>query len=209
MGKQKHFKVKGFLNFLYESEIHAVPKTCEKWISIVRESMRKYKYFKFIGFLNISVGSSLIYNTNARHEQTSATRATQMQHEWHECNTSETGATRLQHKCNTSATWMTRVQHEWYMNDTSVTRVLHERHECGTSEKFDFDNETSKNIFSYPYIYYMASERLQREKQFHSKNQLLEMPPFYAKMRLKSAPQILNFLMAKAISKSCIVGCCC
>ena len=77
MGKQKHFKVKGFLNFLYESEIHAVPKTCEKW----RKSMGKYKYFKYIGFLNISVGSSLIYNTSARHEQTSATRATQMQYE--------------------------------------------------------------------------------------------------------------------------------
>ena len=60
MGKQKHFKVKGFLNFLYESKIHAVPKTCEKWISIVRKSMGKYKYLEVIGFLNISVGSSLI-----------------------------------------------------------------------------------------------------------------------------------------------------
>ena len=49
----------------------------------------------------------------------------------------------------------------------------------------------------------MAKERLQGEEQFHSKDYLLEMPRFHAKMRLKSAPQKLNFLMAKAISKSC------
>ena len=53
----------------------------------------------------------------------------------------------------------------------------------------------------------MASERLQGEKQFHSKNYLLEMPRFHAKMRLKSAPQKLNFLVAKAISKSCTLDC--
>ena len=48
----------------------------------------------------------------------------------------------------------------------------------------------------------MASERLQAEEQFHSKNYHLEMPRSHAKMRLKSAPQKLNFLMAKDISKS-------
>ena len=48
----------------------------------------------------------------------------------------------------------------------------------------------------------MASERLQGEEQFHSKNYLSEMPWFYAKMRLKSATQKLNFLITKAISKS-------
>ena len=66
---------------------------------------------------------------------------------------------------------------------------------------FDFDNNTSKTIFSHPYNYYMVSERLQGEKQFHSKNYRLEMPRFHPKLRLKSPPQILNFLMAKAISK--------
>ena len=45
----------------------------------------------------------------------------------------------------------------------------------------------------------MASERLQGEKQFHSKNYLLEMSRFHAKMRLKSAPQKLNFLVVKAM----------
>ena len=47
----------------------------------------------------------------------------------------------------------------------------------------------------------MASERLQGEERFHSKNYLLKMPHSHAKMGLKSAPKKLNFLMAKAISK--------
>ena len=90
--------------------------------------------------------------------------------------TSETRATPLR----TSAT---RVQHKCYTNDTSAKQA----------EKFDFDNDTSKNIISHPYIYYMASERLQGEQQFNSKNYLLEMPRFHSKMRLKNAPQKLNF----------------
>ena len=55
----------------------------------------------------------------------------------------------------------------------------------------------------------MASERLQGEEQFHSSNCLLEMPYFHAKMRLKSAPQKLDFLMTKPISKSCTLDCSC
>ena len=51
-------------------------------------------------------------------------------------------------------------QHECYMKDTSATRV----------KSFDFDNDTSKNIFSHPYISYRANERLQGEKQFHSRS---------------------------------------
>ena len=76
-------------------------------------------------------------------------------------------------------------------------------------KNFDFDNDTGKNIFSHPYIHYVASERLQGEEQFHIKNYLLEMTRFHAKMRLKSAQQKLNFLMAKDISKSCILDCSC
>ena len=103
-----------------------------------------------------------------------------MRHERHEYNTSATLATRLRRKCNTSA-----------------TRV----------EKIDFDNGTGKNTFSQPYIYYMARERLQEEEQFHTKNYLLEMSRFHTKMRLKSAPQKLDFLIAKAISNSCTLDC--
>ena len=50
------------------------------------------------------------------------------------------------------------------------------------------DNDTNKNLFSHPYIYYMASERLQGEEQFDSKNYLLGMPRSHVKMRLKNAP---------------------
>ena len=46
----------------------------------------------------------------------------------------------------------------------------------------------------------MASKTLQGKEQFHSKNYLLEMSRFHAKMRLKKAPQKLNFLMEKAIN---------
>ena len=102
----------------------------------------------------------------------------------------ETRATRVRHKCNTSATQTTRMRHECYTNDIIATRVNY----------FGLANDTSNNIFSHPYIYYMASERLQGEEQFHSKNYLLEMSRSHAKMCLKSAPQILNFLMAKATS---------
>ena len=55
----------------------------------------------------------------------------------------------------------------------------------------------------------MANERLQGEEQFHSKNYLLEMLCSHVKMRLKSAPQKLNFVMAKAISKSYTLDCRC
>ena len=122
-----------------------------------------------------------------------------MRDERHECTSSAILATRVRHKCDMGATLTTRVRHECYTKDTSATRV----------KNFDFDDHTSKNIFSHHYIYYMASERLQGEEQFHSKNYLLEMSRFHAKMRLKSAPQKLNFLMEKAISKSCTLDCSC
>ena len=47
----------------------------------------------------------------------------------------------------------------------------HERHECDTNDtsetqvkNFDFDNNTSENVFSCPYISYMVNERLQGEE---------------------------------------------
>ena len=100
-----------------------------------------------------------------------------------------------QHECDTSVTLAIRVRHERHHCHTSATRMLHEPHECNTS----------KNISLHPHIYYTASERLQVEEQFHSKNYLLEMPCFHAKMRLKSAPQKLDFLMTKALLRSRIV----
>ena len=55
----------------------------------------------------------------------------------------------------------------------------------------------------------MANEILQGEEHFLSKNYLLEMPRSHAKMRLKSVPQIMNFVMTKALSKSYTLGCSC
>ena len=53
----------------------------------------------------------------------------------------------------------------------------------------------------------MANEKLQRQEQFHSRNYLLKMPCSHAKMRLKSAPQKLNFAMAEAVLKSDTIDC--
>ena len=83
-----------------------------------------------------------------------------MQHKCDTSNSSETRAMQVQHKCDTSATRTIQVRHECYMNDTSAKRA----------KNCDFDNGTSKNIFSHLYIYYMESERLQGEEQFHPKN---------------------------------------
>ena len=55
----------------------------------------------------------------------------------------------------------------------------------------------------------MASERLQGEEQFHSKNQLLEITRSRVKIRLKNAPQKLNFLIAKALPKCYTLDCTC
>ena len=91
---------------------------------------------------------------------TSNTITTEMQYD---CNTSETNATRVLHKCDTIETRKTWVWHECYTNDTSATQVEN-----------IFDNDTGKTIFSHPYIYYMASERLQEEEQLHTKNYRLK-----------------------------------
>ena len=61
---------------------------------------------------------------------------------------------------DTSATRATRMRRKCDTNDTSTTPV----------NNFNFDNDISKKIFLHPYTYYMASETLRREEQFHSKN---------------------------------------
>ena len=143
-------------------------------------------------FLSLFDRSSLFCRTSARYKQ-------------HECDRSKTSAAALWHE-----------RHQWETNKTSVERVRKKWLECGTNEtiatrvkNFDFDNDTSENKFSYPEISYMANERLQGEELFHSQNCLLKMPRSHAKMRLKSAPQDLNFVMAKAISKSYTLDCSC
>ena len=51
MGKHEQVKAKGFWKFLLEAEIHAVPNTWEKWISIIREKYGKTQAFQIYGFL--------------------------------------------------------------------------------------------------------------------------------------------------------------
>ena len=114
--------------------------------------------------------------------------------------------TRVLDTSDTSATRAIGVRHEWDKSDTSATRVRHMRHDCYTNDtsvtqvkNFDSDNDTSENIFSHPYISYIANGKW--KEQFDYKNYFLEMPRFHAKMRLKSAPQKLNLVMAKDIKK--------
>ena len=109
------------------------------------------------------------------------TRATWLRHKWHKCNTKAN----VWHECNTTSTMATQVKN------------------------FDFDNDTSENIFSHPYISYMANEKWQGQEEFHSKNYLLESTRSHAKMHLKSVPQKLNFVMTKTISKSYTLDCTC
>ena len=66
----------------------------------------------------------------------------------------------------------------------------------------DLDSDKKENIFSHPYISYATNERLQGVEQSQSKNYLLETPSSHAKMQLEYAPQKLNFVMEKAMSKS-------
>ena len=115
------------------------------------------------------------------------------------CDTDTKRVTQVQHERSTSDISMTRVRHECYTNDTSAARV----------KNFDFENETNENIFSHPYINYLADERLQGEEQFHSKNYLSDMHCSDAKMHLKSAPQSLNFVIEKIISKRYTLDCSC
>ena len=115
---------------------------------------------------------------------------------------SATRATKVQHDCNTSdksEIRATRVRHKCYTNNTSTKR----------EKNFHFDNETSESIFSHPYVSYMTNERLQGKEQFNSKFYLLDMHCSHAKMRFISAPQILNFVNTKAISKSYTLDCSC
>ena len=114
---------------------------------------------------------------------------------------------------NAIAPWATQVRHEFNISETRATRVRQEGCTNNTSatreKKTNFDNYISGNIFSHPYISYMAMERLQREEQFHSKNYFLEMPCSYVKMRLKNKPRKMNIVMVKAISKGYTLDCSC
>ena len=109
---------------------------------------------------------------------------------------------------DTSVTRAIRVQHKQHECGTSAARERYERHECNMSEKYWFSKRNEgKHVFT-PYISHMANERLQGEEQYHSKNYLLAVPHSHTK-NVQSAPQILNFVIAKAISKRYTLNCSC
>ena len=111
----------------------------------------------------------------------SAIKATQMRDEWHECSTSEIRVILM--------------RHEWHEYDTSATRTTRVWHEWKT---FNFDNY----IFLHPYIYYMASERLQAEELFHSMYYLW-------KCLIPMQKYVWKVHHKKAISKSYTLNCSC
>ena len=81
--------------------------------------------------------SSLLYNMID-------TNVTQIRHKRHECDMSETRATRVRHMCDTKGTWTTRVWLEW------KTLVL---------------IRTWVKTYT-PCVSYMGNKRLQEEEQF-------------------------------------------
>ena len=119
-----------------------------------------------------------------------------MEQECGTSNTSETRATRVQHKCNASATLMTRVRHGCYTNNTSATRM----------KNFDFVTIRVKTYF------HTVIFTIWQVKDYKERNTLILRTTFWKSlfsmtMHLKSAPQKLNLLMAKATSKSCALDC--
>ena len=102
--------------YLFQNKIYYLNKTylCFGIIKLFKHTIKKDTLAQMFSceFCKIAkntflAGSSLIYNT-------SATRATQRQHERNTSNTRNTSG------------------------NTSATRVPHEQHECDTSEKFWF-----------------------------------------------------------------------
>ena len=122
---------------------------------------------------------------------------TRVRYGQHECNTIATVVTRVQHEWDTSNTSATQVQHECYTNDTSVTRV----------KNFNFVTARVKTYF------HTLIFTIWQVKGYKERNNLIlrttfwKLSLFHAKIRLKSAPQKLNFLMEKATSKSCTLDC--
>ena len=63
MRKHKHFKVQCFWIFSLDAEIFAVPKTWEKWISIIRKKYGKTQTFQIYGFFKYFGWSRNPYNS--------------------------------------------------------------------------------------------------------------------------------------------------
>ena len=94
--------------------------------------------------------------------------------------------TRLPDTSNTNTTRATQVQHERNTTDRSVTQV----------KSLDFDNGTSENIFTQPYV---ANNHYKERKNIILKTTIWKCPVPILK---KNAPEKLNVVMAKVILKT-------
>ena len=81
-----------------------------------------------------------------------------------------------------SQTRATRVRQQCYANETNATQV----------KNFDFDKDTSENIFPHSYVSYIAMKNCKERSNFILKNYLLEKPRSHTKMYLESKPQSLD-----------------
>ena len=81
-----------------------------------------------------------------------------------------------------SQTRATRVRQQCYANETNATQV----------KNFDFDKDTSENIFPHSYVSYIAMKNCKERSNFILKNYLLEKPRSHTKMHLESKPQSLD-----------------
>ena len=102
-------------------------------------------------------------------------------------------------------------------SNTSATRVQHDRHECDTSakqtarlrhkkKKLNLITRRVKTYFHTPIL------AIWLMKDYKERNNFILRFTFsicIVQMRLKRAPQKLNFVIAKAISKSCTLDCSC
>ena len=113
------------------------------------------------------------------------------------------------HESDTSNTSATRVRHEWYKCSTSATRVLHKWNECDTREKFLVLITTLVKTYFHIRIFTIWQVKDYRERNNFILSTTFDDSSFHAKIRLKSAPQKLDFLMVKAISKSYTLECSC
>ena len=123
--------------------------------------------------------------------------------------TSATLATRMWHECETSSTRPTQVRHEQHDCNTSVTWV---RHKCDTSaaqvrQEWKILVVITTRVKTYCHTPIFTIWQVKDYKQ--SNNFILRTKFWKCPVRLKSTPQKLNFLMAKAISKSYTLHCSC
>ena len=133
----------------------------------------KKGWMRYSIFFHWKLWSSIPYNTSARHKQ-------------HERNTRNTSVTRLWHK--------------WDSYNRNVAWVLHERRECDTSQKsLILVTAWVKTYFYTPILAIWQMKYCKKSNNFLLRTILWKCLVF--KMRLKIAPQKLNFVMGKATSK--------